>query len=172
MLTKVDLCSMALLKIGEQPIQSLNENTTNAKLGRMLIDSITDVLLCAYPWRFATKTYTLTKNSDGDFIIPGDILRIIKTKGTIQGKKILADSENITVQAVVRVQPSDYPTFFASLVATRLAMEFCMPLLSDQTLFRTLASLYETELQNAKFIDSTMSAQNNIESFNLINTRF
>lgn len=172
MLTKVDLCSMALLKLGEKPIQSLNENTTNAKLGRMLIDSVIDVLLTLYPWRFATQTLHLTKNSDGDFIIPGHVLRITKTRGTIQGKKIIANSETVSVNAVVRVQPADFPSFFASLVVTKLAMELCMPLLTDQTLFRTLTALYETELQNAKFTDSTMSPETGIESFNLINARF
>ena len=47
MLTKIDLCSMALLKIGEQPIQSLMDDTASAKLCRTLFDTITDTLLAA-----------------------------------------------------------------------------------------------------------------------------
>ncbi|MCR4918084.1 MAG: hypothetical protein K5912_04035 [Alphaproteobacteria bacterium] len=172
MLTKVDLCSMALVKIGENPIQSLNENTAAAKLGRMLIDSVTDVLLAMHPWNFASKTYSLVRNSDNEFIIPSEVLRIIKTEGRIQGKKIISNQDTVSIEAIIRVQPSDFPEFFSSLLVTKLAMEFCMSLLGDQTLFRTLVSLYETELQNAKFLDSTMSAVTGIESFDLINTRF
>lgn len=71
-----------------------------------------------------------------------------------------------------RVTPDAFPGYFASLAATRLAMEFCIPLLGEQNVFRMLAALYETELQSAKFIDSTTSASKAIDNFSLISTRF
>ena len=72
----------------------------------------------------------------------------------------------------MRVLPEKFPSYFASVVATKLAMEFCMPITSDQTVFRTLAALYESELQTAKFIDSTTSINPQIENFSLIDIRF
>ncbi|MBP5485388.1 MAG: hypothetical protein J6Y07_01635 [Alphaproteobacteria bacterium] len=172
MLTKVDLCSMALLKLGENPIQSLSEDTAAAKLGRTLVDFVIDTLLAMHPWRFACRTYNLIRDENGDFIIPSDILRIIKTNGKVMENKIISNADNLTITAVVRVTPNDFPSYFASLVATKLAVEFCMPLISDQTVFRTLVALYENELQTAKFIDSTTSVNTNIEDFSLINSRF
>ena len=83
MLTKIDLCSMALLKLGEKPIQSLSEDTAVAKLGRTFIDVVIDALLAIHPWRFACRNYELTANADGMFDIPVDVLRIIKTNGQI-----------------------------------------------------------------------------------------
>jgi hypothetical protein len=65
-----------------------------------------------------------------------------------------------------------FPSYFVSLAATRLAMEFCVPLLGDQSVFRTLVALYESELQTAKFIDSTTSINPAIENFSLLDTRF
>ena len=59
MLTKIDLCSMALLKLGEKPIQSLSEDTAVAKLGRTFIDVVIDELLAMHPWRFACQSYDL-----------------------------------------------------------------------------------------------------------------
>ena len=50
MLTKIDLCSMALLKLGENPIQSLSDDTAAAKLGRTLVDFVIDTLLAMHPW--------------------------------------------------------------------------------------------------------------------------
>lgn len=172
MLTKIDLCSMALLKLGEKPVQSLSEDTPGARLGRTLVDFVLDTLLAMHPWRFACRSYDLLRDANGDFNIPTDVLRIIKTDGKVMGNKIISKSDMVHIIAIVRVDPNEFPSYFTSLVATKLAVEFCMPLLSDQTVFRTLVALYETELQTAKFIDSTTSASPQIENFSLIDTRF
>lgn len=172
MLTKIDLCSMALLKLGENPIQSLSDDTAAAKLGRTLVDFVIDTLLAIHPWRFACNSYTLARDEDGNFEIPSEVLRIIKTNGHVIGNKIVSDIDTLNITAIVRVSPDKFPSYFASLVATKLATEFCMPLTSDQTVFRTMVALYETELQTAKFIDSTTSINSGIENFSLIDSRF
>ena len=52
--TKIDLCSMALLKLGESPIQSLLDDTPAAQLGRTLFDPVIDALLASHPWHFVS----------------------------------------------------------------------------------------------------------------------
>lgn len=172
MLTKIDLCSMALLKLGEQPIQSLTDDSASAKLARTLFDPVVDALIASHPWRFATTQIDLNRNTDGDFLVPVDVLRILKTTGKVLGNKIMADTDSVSITALCRVAPENFPSYFVSLVATRLAMEFCIPLQGDQTVFRILVALYETELQNAKFIDSTTSIAPAIQDFSLLNSRF
>lgn len=172
MLTKIDLCSMALLKLGENPIQSLSEDTTAAKLGRTLIDFVIDTLLAMHPWRFACRDYTLVRNENGDFDIPSDILRIVKANARVMDNKILSETPTVEITAIRRMTPDAFPSYFASLVATKLAVEFCIPLTSDQTVFRTMVALYESELQTAKFIDSTTSINSAIENFSLLDIRF
>ena len=172
MLTKIDLCSMALLKLGENPIQSLSEDTTAAKLGRTLIDFVIDTLLAMHPWRFACRDYTLVRNENGDFDIPSDILRIVKANARVMDNKILSEAPSVEITAIRRMSPDAFPSYFASLVATKLAVEFCIPLTSDQTVFRTMVALYESELQTAKFIDSTTSINSAIENFSLLDIRF
>ncbi len=172
MLTKIDLCSMALLKLGEKPVQSLNDDSVSSQLARTLFDPVIDALIAAHPWRFATKSFQLNKNSDGDFIIPAEILRILKCKGQVIGNKIVAPSSTISIVATTRVPVEAFPSYFAGLAATKLAMEFCIPLIGDQTVFRMLVALYESEFQSAKFVDSTTSISNDIDDFSLINARF
>ena len=172
MLTKIDLCSMALLKLGETPIQSLQDDGASAKLASTLFEPVIDSLLASHPWRFAISELSLTKNTDGEFLLPADVLRVLKSSSQIIGDKIHSDSDNITVTAVVRTLPEKFPSYFISLAATRLAMEFCVPLLGNQTIFRMLVALYESELQTAKFIDSTTCISSSIDNFSLINTRF
>ena len=172
MLTKIDLCSMALLKLGETPIQSLTDDSAAAKLSRTLFEPVMDTLLASHPWRFAMSELKLVRNTDGNFLIPSDVLRVLKTLGHIIGNRIVSDCDSVHITAVVRTTPDKYPPYFISLAATRLAMEFCIPLLGDQTVFRMLVALYETELQTAKFIDSTTTINDSITDFSLINARF
>lgn len=171
MLTKIDLCSMALLKLGEQPIQSFSDDCASAQLARTLFEPITDALIASHPWRFAVRQIDLVPDSDGNFVIPTNVLRVLKANGAIVGNKIIAPSDKITITACVRVDTDVYPSYFVSLVATKLAMEFCIPLSGDQTVFRMLTALYESELQSAKFIDSTTGPTAQIDKFSLIEAR-
>lgn len=173
MLTKIDICSMALLKLGERPIQSLLDDSAAAQLSRTLFDPIIDSLIASHPWRFATKTFKLTRTADGEFLIPAECLRVLQCRGEVQGNKIIAPTESITIVALTRPAIDAFPSYFSTLCATKLAMEFCIPLSGEQTVFRMLAALYETELQSAKFIDSTVSSnKNSIDNFSLISARF
>ena len=172
MLTKIDLCSMALIKLGENPIQSFSDDTAAAKLGRTLTDFVIDTLLAIHPWNFARHTYDLVANESGEVQIPSDVLRILKSDVAIRDNKFISPNGHVRIVAIKRVEPDEFPSYFSSLVATKLAMEFCIPLTSDQSIFRTLVALYESELQNAKFIDSTTSVTTSIENFSLISSRF
>ena len=172
MFSKIDLCSMALLKIGEKPIQSLSEDSVSAQLSRNLFDISVDTLLTEFPWRFATQKITLTRNTEGDFIIPSNVLRIIRCDGKIAGNKIICPYESTDILAVVKTEPENYPNYFASLLITKLAIEFCIPLSGDTNIFNMMTRLYENEFQSAKYIDSSMSIQSDVSDFSLINTRF
>ena len=172
MFTKIDLCSMALLKLGEKPIQSWREDSASAQLARTLFEPTVDTLLSLFPWRFATKTLVLNKTQDNDFLIPSEVLRILKCNGQINGNKIKAAGNTITILAVVKTEPEMFPGYFATLLATKLAMEFCIPLIGDANVFKMMTALYESEYQSAKFIDSTAAKQSDIGSFSLIDSRF
>ena len=76
MVTKQDLCSMALLKLGEQPLTSINADTASAQLARTLYDTTIDSLISTHPWHFASKNFEIEKNENDEFIIPSNVLRI------------------------------------------------------------------------------------------------
>ena len=92
MFTKIDLCSMALLKLGEKPIQSLREDSATAQLARTLFDSTVNTLLSVFPWYFATQLISVNKNTDGDCVVPSNVLRVIKCEGQIIGNKIITSA--------------------------------------------------------------------------------
>ncbi len=172
MLTKIDLCSLALLKLGEQPIQSFNDSCASAQLARTLFDPVMDALMASHPWRFAQKKFDLGPDAEHEFLIPAEVLRVLKCRGEIIGNKILCSADSITINTIVRSPVENYPSYFASLAATKLAMEFCIPLTGDQNVFGMIAALYETELRAAKFIDSTLTVNKDISDFSLISARY
>lgn len=175
MLTKIDLCSMALLKIGEKPIQSFNEDTAAAQLSRTLFDTVTDALVVQHPWRFAIRTVDLVKTTDHHFVIPADVKRVLSCSCpgySITSGRINAAGDKVSIKALVRVGVEEYPAYFIPVAATKLAMEFCIPLTENQNTFKILAALFESELRTAKFIDSTTTTNSDMSDFSLLSARF
>lgn len=172
MLTKIDLCSMALLKLGEAPIQSMSDDTAAAQLARTLFDPTIETLLAMHPWRFACRVFELNKNEDQDFQIPAEVLRVLKCDGQVIGDRVIAPGKTLRMWAIVRQNVENFPSYFVSLAVTKLAMEFCIPLVGEQNILRMLIALYESEMQAAKFIDSTISINPKIDDFSLISSRF
>jgi hypothetical protein len=114
----------------------------------------------------------LNKTPDDDFVIPNEVLRILKCNGQIIGNRIKASENTLEILAIVKTEPEMFPGYFATLLATKLAMEFCIPLIGDANVFKMMTALYESEYQSAKFIDSTTTKQSDIGSFSLIDSRF
>lgn len=175
MQTKIDLCSEALLKIGENAITSFNDDSAAAQISGKLYDIIADNLLCLHTWRFALKKYTLTKLVNGDFLIPTDILRVIAcdcSRYEVMQNKIICDTDKIEITGIARVNTEDFPSYFVAPLVTKLAMEFCIPLTGNQNSFAILNALFENEIRTAKFIDSASSPNQTIGNFSLISARF
>jgi hypothetical protein len=60
-LSALALCSRALLKIGAQPVASLEEGTAEAEVAANLYPGLRDALLAGFPWHFATTQATLPR---------------------------------------------------------------------------------------------------------------
>jgi hypothetical protein len=136
---------------------------------------VTDALLAMHPWRFAIKEYDLTKSADGNFLIPDNAKRILSASVPhyeVAGNHIRANADTITIAAIARVGCEDYPAYFVPAAATKLAMEFCIPLTENQNTFKILAALFESEIRTAKFIDSATTPHSDIAHFSLLSARF
>jgi len=60
-LSALALCSRALLKLGAQPIASLDEGTAEAEVAANLYPAVRDALLSLHPWSFATAQESLLR---------------------------------------------------------------------------------------------------------------
>jgi hypothetical protein len=175
MLTKIDICSIALTKLGERPIQSFTEDTATAQLARTLYEPTIDSMLASHPWNFAQADYSLTKNTDGDFQLPAEALRVLSTnavKYSVSGDRISAAGNSLNIRAIIRIGSDKFPPYFSSAAATKMAMEFCMPLTDNSAMLRTLSELFNSELRTAKFIDSASVTNPDIKNFSLLSARY
>jgi hypothetical protein len=186
-LSALVLCSRALLKIGAQPVASLDEGTAEAEVAANLYHSARDALLSAHPWSFATGQASLPRlaaippaDYAHAFQLPADFLRALSAGSGERGRGIAyrihedrlhADAAQVTLTYIFRPDESSFPPFFASALVARLAAEFCIPLTESASRTEMLYRLAEGELRAARLTDSQQDTPRAIEDFPLVAVR-
>lgn len=185
-LTALALCSRALLRIGAQPVASLDEGTAEAEVAANLYPATRDALLSAHPWSFATGQARLPRlvakpvaDFSHAFQLPSAFLRALSAgEGRGQGipyriheGRLHANAERVILTYIFRPDESTFPPFFAAALVARLAAEFCLPLTESASRAEMLFRLAETELRSARLIDSQQDTPRAIEGFPLVDVR-
>lgn len=186
-LDDIGLCARALVRVGVHPITSFAEGTAESEIAGLLYAPVRDALLSSFPWSFATGQILLTRLSvhpvadyQYAYQLPNDFLRAISAgiggrgRGVnyrITGNQLHSDAEEILLTYIYRPDESAFPPYFDSLLMTRLAAEFCLPLTENVSRAEALSKQAETELVRARHIDSQQDSPNRIEHFSLIDAR-
>lgn len=189
-LSEVEICNMALAKIGSDSfITSLADETKAARHLSIFYAPIRDSLLRSHLWRFARKQYQLAPLVteplfDGGkyFQMPTDCIRVITPddeyferygRWSVEGDKIKADTDLLQIVGIERVtDTSRFDTIFTEALATRIAHELCMPLAQSVELKATLkadmreliiraAHVGATEQDSQKFISEVLIMAHN-----------
>jgi len=186
-LSRIDLCSRALLKVGAHTITSFDDGTAEAEVAACLYPTIRDGLLSAHPWNFATTQTTLPKlttapiaDFENAFQLPGDCIRVLSagTNGRGQGitykvsqRQVHTDVDEVVLTYVSRPDELDFPAFFDMALIAQLAAEFCIPLTDSTARWEGLQKLAEMELRRSKLIDAQEDTPPAIEDFTLLEGR-
>ncbi len=165
MLTPIELCSRALLKVGAHTITSFDDGTVEAEVAASLYQTVRDGLLSAHPWSFATDKSTLVLDQrTGDFPLPVDCIRVLSVDTgiipyRIRGRRVETDAPDpITTTYIARPDELDFPPFFDLALIAQLAAEFCIPLTDSTTRWEGLHKIADVELRRAKLIDAQEDA--------------
>lgn len=186
-LTALALCSRALLRLGAQPIASLNEGTAEAEVAANLYPGLRDAVLSAHPWSFATGQATLARLAAAPvadfataFQLPTGFLRALSAGSAGRGRgmpyrihegRLHADAQQVTLTYIFRADESAFPPFFAAALVARLAAEFCLPLTESSLRAQVLFRLAEQELRAARQVDSQQDTPPALEGFPLVDVR-
>src|SRR4051812_16405127 len=186
-LSALALCTRALLKIGAQPIASLDEGTAEAEVAANLYPATRDALLSLHPWSFATGQETLPRlgakpvaDFQYAFQLPAGFLRALSAGVPNRGRgltyrlfedRLHCNAEQVVLSYVFRPDESAFPAFFAAALAARLAAEFCMPLTENTSRAQQLMAQADAELRAARRADSQQATPRAFENFPLITVR-
>jgi len=188
MMSAIEACSKALLKLGENPIQSFDEGTVEAEVAEAVYGSSRDALLSAHPWSFASGQSSLPKlvatpvaDSANAYHLPEGFLRAISLGGSIDvgrgasyrihEKRVHTTVDPAILTYIFRADESATPPFFDQVLVAVLAFEMCVPLTESNTRAQALSKSAEGELRRARLIDSQQQTPGHFEDFTLINAR-
>lgn len=172
MASTIHVCNLALAKLGARTIESLTENSKEARLCALFLDSSRDELLRAHPWNFAAARATLARLSEPPafgyaraFQLPPDCLRVRRLNGDvravfeIEGRQLLTDQDQARILYTARVEdPTRFDPLFVQALAARLAAELCVPIAKSAALAERLWKLSELMAERAGLEDARESS--------------
>lgn len=153
----LDICNIALSKLGESPIGGIDANgNPAARLCYMHYHPVRREVLCANRWSFATKLATLhsAEAEEGtawqhalSHTLPTDCLRVLEAGSpgwTLRGRNIFCTAPDIRVLYIADVEDTSlFDPLFTEAFATRLACKLCIPLTSSSTARQALTEEYQ-----------------------------
>jgi hypothetical protein len=166
MASKVQICNMAIGKIGATLITAIDENSKAARLCKLYYDDTVKELLEESSWWFARKRATLATPT-GDppdqwtyqYTIPSDCLKPLwleaangdkNTKYRLEGSKIYTDLENAVLVYIYNLtDTSKFTQGFTMAVVAMLAAKIIYPLTNDRNREETFLKLAEIEKMKA-----------------------
>lgn len=153
--TPLDICNIALSKLGESPIPAVDANgSPAARLCYMHYHPVRREVLCASRWTFASVLTTLTSSEGTEsppegvlaHALPPDCLRVLEVSSpgwTLRGRCVFCSAPVIRVLYIADIEDTAlFEPLFTEAFATRLACKLCIPLTSSTTARQALTDEY------------------------------
>ena len=180
-LSKTDICSQALLKVGADIIESLDTDSQSSEgtvesalLCNALFDQALHEVLRMYQWNTCTKRAIPDKLTEepifgykGAFELPNDFVRLLQISDSadhwsddiewvVEDGKILCDYDTIYLRYVaVPSDVSELDALATKALICNLAIKLAVPLQQDDQLAQRLTNeLYQVILPEARSIDT------------------
>jgi hypothetical protein len=171
MASETDICNLALTRIGNNPITSIDQADKPGTLCKLHYPICRDTVLMAHPWNFAIKRTVLPKELvppthefSAQHTIPADCLRIMRTGFEaagmpiiyrIEGNKLLCNDDQVYVEYIT----SDVPTgrfspLFVDALACKLAAEIAISITGSDSKAQSMMQMYVAKIQEARVTDA------------------
>jgi len=166
-ITETSICNSALSKIGADRINSLTEDSKEARLCNEQYAKLRNEVLRSHPWNFAIKRKSLSLSAetptfeyDNFFPIPSDCLRVLKVNDTgvkfkIEGNKIATDNDEISIMYIAKITNTAlFSVDFAEVLAWRIAADLAYSIVQSRTVWADTMAIYREFLRNARSMDA------------------
>lgn len=176
MASNVQICNLALIRLGEMSISNIDAPYTNDKERKLaaIFSHWRDVEQASYPWAFCRKRVELAQTSSTPtfgwsytYQLPSDYSsNPITSDGSpfqIEGDKLLSDQSSLFLGYTAKItDPSLFSPEFTELLVCRLALELSYSLTDSATLTASMLELYKKAEIRARNVASLSRGTNPI----------
>lgn len=148
MATDVEICSSALLLLGDNPIASLAESSPRARICANVYPLAKADILRRHPWNCATKRVILAPEStppDFDwayqFARPSNWLRTVQVgyrdnplDYTVEGVRLLANTNVLPFVYIANVTEGEWDSLLTSVMIKRMEADLAYPITKSTSL--------------------------------------
>lgn len=166
MATDIEICSRALILIGDDPIASLSEQTKRARVCANLYPMARRDLLRRHVWNCAIKRVSLAAAAGAPaygwsnwFTKPGDWLRLLDVGNcgsddyAFEGNRILANQTSLKLRYVADVTEGMWDASLTDVMTRRMAADLAYAIAKSTSLAQLKLQEYQEALRIAKAID-------------------
>lgn len=186
MASVVQICSLALTRLGHKAIISLTDGSKGSGLASLHYEPTRDSVLRAHPWNFAIRRDAIAADSQAPawgyaraFQLPSDCLRLVQLERPdaeyrVEGRKIVTDEgAPLKIEYIARISdPNEFDSVFIDALAARLAAELAVPLTDNAQIMDQMMSAYALKLSEARTMDSMEGTPRGIDADGWITSRF
>lgn len=166
MATDIEICSNALMLLGDRPIASLSEGTKQAILCANLYPLARKEVLRSHVWNCAVKRVQLAALAAApaygwthQFAKPGDWLRLLdvgecgQDEYAFEGNRILANQSSLKVRYLADITEGYWDFSLVDVMVKRMEAGLAYPITKSTTLAQMKEQIYRGALRAAKAID-------------------
>lgn len=185
MSTDVDICNLALMKVGAETLAVLDNTSKRSRLCTLLYTPTLERVIKHYSWGFATKRFTLSTPDatapiygfSQRFLLPSSILRILELEDTGQAYRVengylLVNLEEVNLKAMIVEDDVDLFEDFKEVMALHIAIQLAFPLTQSISLKDSLMRELKDFGADSRGIDSQEGTPESLEPNLIINARF
>ncbi len=176
MLTEVEICNLALSRIGQRAIDSLAENSAEASACARHYQIARDSLLRSYWWNFAKASATLVRNGETpaewaySYDLPDDLIAVRypvpavrfgrqRVKYELAAGVLWTDEDAVCLLYTKQVsEPLAFDKLFVRALFHRLAADLVGPLTLDPRKSAIEEQMFLTALAEARAADAIEEA--------------
>lgn len=165
----VQICSNALLLLGDETIASFDEATSRATIAANLWPTVRDAILRSHPWNCAMRRVALAPDTETppfdwayQFSLPGECVRVwtvgrdedAPVSWHVEGTKLLCDEDIAYVRYIERLSnAAAYDSLLVQAFTSGMAKAMAYPITKSMSTVEAMAKLHEMDLRKARTVD-------------------
>lgn len=187
MTTAISICSNALLMVGAQTINALDDSSDRARQCANLYPMVRDYVLSTHPWNCCIKRTLLNPDVETpgwdwslQYTLPGDFLRMLSIGDggaeddyRIESGKLLTDATPVKLRYVWRnTNEGTWTPLLVMAVTQAMRQVLAYPVTQSTSLEQLIDQAIEPILKRARLVDSQDQPPETLGDFRLLTSRF